>query len=64
MTWPGGGTVAHCSVAGCHQTFGDVAGFDAHRERRACLPAADIKANGFTRNGYGIWVKRVRPAGK
>jgi hypothetical protein len=50
--------LAHCAV--CHQTFGGVTGFDAHRvgshgPERRCLDSAGIVSLGLTPDGKGIW---------
>lgn len=49
-------TTAHC--AGCHRTFGGIAGFDAHRVRGACT---DPRAHGMT-DVAGTW-QRPAPTG-
>lgn len=43
---------AHCGARGCHQTFGGVTGFDAHRKDGTCLPPASI---GMVLSDLGVW---------
>jgi hypothetical protein len=46
---------AHCG-SGCHQTFGGVTGFDAHRRAGRCLdPATITKDGGMHLDQNGIW---------
>lgn len=47
------GVAAHCSV--CHQTFGSITYFDAHRKSGECIPAWKIKPILIFRNG--VWRK-------
>jgi hypothetical protein len=49
-TWTGVNR-AHCSA--CHNTFGGVTSFDAHRKGGRCTKPASL---GLHNNGKGIWV--------
>ena len=41
---------AHCGV--CHETFGGVSLFDAHRSRGECIRPPVL---GYQRNDRGVW---------
>lgn len=47
------GVACHCST--CHQTFGSITYFDAHRKGGDCIPPHKLKAGLTLRNG--VWRK-------
>lgn len=53
--WTGAGR-AHCTAKNCHQTFGGVTSFDAHRkqygEHGSCIDPATL---GLVQTEKGIW---------
>lgn len=43
---------AHCAAKGCHQTFGGVTGFDAHRRDGECINPTTL---GMVLSDLGVW---------